>query len=179
MWAPLRKLFATSGVPSWFEPVSPSARSKEGQRGRNCLFIIGVGAGKFSGCEGFCSDFPKLAEKFFCATFASKFSPTKIMKTSFWCNLQKKVFLCFYAKPWAPFLEVKQRWGIFLPGFQGFCPDFQLIKTFGVELATPAPHLQHHCFPLQYHRLILGLSRSTWNKFIAATPTLRKFRMIF
>jgi len=48
-----------------YGPVSPSARSKEEQRERRRLFIIGVGAGKFSVCEGFCSDFPKLAEKVF------------------------------------------------------------------------------------------------------------------
>jgi len=32
-----------------YGPVSPSALSKEGQRGRRCLFIIGVGAGKYLG----------------------------------------------------------------------------------------------------------------------------------
>jgi len=35
------------------EGILPSALSKEGQRGRRCFFIIGVGAGKFLGCEGF------------------------------------------------------------------------------------------------------------------------------
>jgi len=61
--------------------ISPSALSKKGQRGQRCLFITGVGAGKFLGCEGFCPNFPKLARKVFWATFAYKFSPTNIMKT--------------------------------------------------------------------------------------------------
>jgi len=65
------------------EGIFPSALSEEGKRGRKCLFIIGVGAGKFSGCEGFCPNFPTIARKVFCATFAYKFSPTKIMKISF------------------------------------------------------------------------------------------------
>jgi len=33
------------------EDISPSALSKEGQRGRRWLFIIGVGAGKFWRCK--------------------------------------------------------------------------------------------------------------------------------
>jgi len=64
----------------------PSALSKQWQRERRYLFIIGVGTGKFWGCEGFCPNFPKLARKVFCATFAYNYSPTKFMKTSFWCK---------------------------------------------------------------------------------------------
>jgi len=40
-------------------------------------------------------EFPQTCPKRFCATFAYKFSPARILKTSFWCNLQKKVFMCF------------------------------------------------------------------------------------
>jgi len=72
------------------EDISHSVLSKEGQRRRRSYFIMGVGAGKFLGCEGFCPNFTKLTRKVFCATFACTFSPTKIIKISFWCNLQKK-----------------------------------------------------------------------------------------
>jgi len=37
---------------------------------------IGVGAGKFLGCEGFLPKIPQTCPKSFCATFAYKFSPT-------------------------------------------------------------------------------------------------------
>jgi len=61
--------------PGYF-PLCPFKRRAKGWR---CLFIIGVGAGKFSGCEGFCPNFPKLARKIFCATFAYNFSLTKVI----------------------------------------------------------------------------------------------------
>jgi len=121
------------------EGISHSALSKEVPRGWRCLFIIGVGVGKILGCEEFRPNFPKLARKLFCATFAYKFSRTKIMNTSFWCNLQKKVFMCFYANRGCHFLKSNNVGRYFHPDFQGFCPDFQQIKTFGGALATPAP----------------------------------------
>jgi len=65
------------------EGIFSSAFSKEWQRERRCLFITGVGVGKFLGCEGFFPNLPKLARKVFCATFAYKVSPTKIIKTFF------------------------------------------------------------------------------------------------
>jgi len=73
------------------------------------------------GCKGFCPNFPKLARKVFCATFACKFSPTKVMKTSFWCNLQKMVFMCFYPNLGRHFLK---------PNNVGrhFHPDFLFVK---------------------------------------------------
>ena len=124
----------------------PLCPFKRGQRGRRCLFIIGVGAGKFLGCEGCCPNFPKLARKVFCGTFAYKYSPTSIMKTSFWCNLQEKVFMCVYANLGRHFLKSNNVGRYFYPDFQGFCPDFLLIKTFGIDLQPLHPHLQHHCF---------------------------------
>jgi len=57
--------------------ISPSVLSKQGQWGWRCLFTIGVGVGQFLGCEEFCPNFPKLARKVFCETFAYKFSSTR------------------------------------------------------------------------------------------------------
>jgi len=57
------------------EGISLSALSKEGQRGRRCLFIIGVGTGKFLGCEGFFPNFPKLAQKVFVQLLPTNFLP--------------------------------------------------------------------------------------------------------
>jgi len=54
------------------EGISPSALLKEWQRERRCLFIIGVGAGKFWGCEGFCLNLPKFARKVFVQIFSQK-----------------------------------------------------------------------------------------------------------
>jgi len=56
---------------------------KGGQRERMCFFITGVGAGSFWDCKGLLREFAKLARKVICATFAYKFSPTKIIKTFF------------------------------------------------------------------------------------------------
>jgi len=59
---------------------------------------------------------------------------------------QKNGLRLFFCKRWAPFFEVKQRWGPFLPRFSailprylGILPGFQQIKTFGVALASPFP----------------------------------------
>jgi len=93
---------------------------------------------KILGCEEFCPNFSKLARKVFCATFAYKFSSTKITKTYFWCNLQKKVFMCFYANLGRHFLKSYNIGHHFYPHFQGFCQDFQQIKTIGGALTTPA-----------------------------------------
>ena len=70
---------------------------RRGQWRRRCLFIVGAGAGKFLGLRRiFARISPNLPEKFF-VQFCLQFSPTKIMKTFFWCDLQKKVFMCFFA----------------------------------------------------------------------------------
>ena len=45
----------------------------------------------------------------------------------------------FLWKPWAPFLKSNNVGGHFYPDFQGFCNDFQHIKTVGGALATPVP----------------------------------------
>jgi len=111
------------------EGISLSALSKEGQRGRRCVFIIGIGAGKILVCAGFCLNFPKLARKVFCGTFAYKFSSTKIMKTSFWCNLQKQILMCFYANLGRHFLK-SNNVGHHFPGFSGLLPRFSANQNF-------------------------------------------------
>jgi len=58
----------------------------------------------FGVAKDFCPNFPKLPRKGFCATFAYKFSPTKIITTIVDVTSNKNVFFC---KPWAPFFEVK------------------------------------------------------------------------
>jgi len=49
------------------EGISPSALSKEGQRWRRCLFIIGVRAiANFLSAKDFALSTPNLPEKFLC-----------------------------------------------------------------------------------------------------------------
>ena len=67
--------------------------------------------------------------KRFCATFANTFSPVKITKTFFRYELQKKGLHMFFCNHWAPFFEIKQRWGVFLLGFSGILPKFSRILT--------------------------------------------------
>jgi len=86
---------------------------------------------QFFGGGEFFSGFPQTCPKRICATFAPKFSPTKIMKIFFWCGLQTEVFTCFSANVGSHFCPDFQR---LCPDFQRFCLDFRQIKTFGVAL---------------------------------------------
>jgi len=91
----------------------------------------------FGDAKDFCPNFPKFPEKF-CATFAYKFSPTKIIKTFFGVT-SKKVFMCFSEKLGRYFLKSSNVERHFYADFQGCCPDFQRIKTFGDVLTPSAP----------------------------------------
>ena len=101
----------------------------------HCLFI-GVGASKFWGCEKCLPEFHQTCQKNFCATFAYKFSPTKIMKTfSVWPP--KKGFHVLFCKRWVPFFS-KKAGRHFCSEFRAFCLNFQRNKTFGDVFAPPA-----------------------------------------
>jgi len=70
--------------------------------------------------------YPNLTQtcpKSFCVTFFYKFSPTKIMKTFFWYDLQRNDFHVFFCKHWVPFLKWNNVGGIF-PGLSGILPKF-------------------------------------------------------
>jgi len=67
-----------------------------------------------------------LPKKFFVRNFGSKSSPTKIVKTVLWCDLQNEVFVCFSANGGRNFLKSntlgayflsQEHWASFLPGF--------------------------------------------------------------
>jgi len=60
----------------------------------------------------------------------SKYSPTKIMKTSFCYNLQKKVFMCFYANLGRHFVKLNNVGGYFCPDFQGFWVWFSANQNY-------------------------------------------------
>jgi len=100
---------------------------RRGQRWR--YHFIGVGAGKIWGCKGVLHEFPQTCPKSICATSVYKFSPTKIMKTFLWCDLQKSLHM-FFCKAWAPFYEVKQHWAPFLPWFSGIWTRFSANQNF-------------------------------------------------
>ena len=114
-------------------------------------------------------ELPQTCPKSLLCKFCPQIFSHKDMKTSFWCNFSKTVFMCFYANFGRHFY----------PDFQGFCPDFQQIKTFGVALATHTPPAPTPLLSQQYHRQFHRLPISTRNKFIAAILAPRKFRMIF
>ena len=77
----------------------------------------------FRSVNDFCPNFPKFPEKF-CATFAYKFSPTKIMKSIFDVTFKKGLHV-FFCKRQASCFEVKQLWAPFLPGFKDFAHIFR------------------------------------------------------
>jgi len=68
-------------------------------------------------------EFPQTCPKRFCATFAYKFPPTKIVKTFFGMTSKKGLHV-FFCKRWAPFCESKQRWAPLLFGFLESLPRF-------------------------------------------------------
>ena len=78
--------------------------------------------------------------KYFCATFAYKFSPTEIIKAFFGVT-SKKFFMSFSANLGRHFLKPSNVGRHFYADLQGCCPDFQQIKTFGVCL-----HHLENCF---------------------------------
>jgi len=47
--------------------------------------------------------------------------------------------MCFYANLDRHFLKLSNVGRYIYPDFQGFCPDFQQIKTLGDVFALPAP----------------------------------------
>ena len=118
--------------------IHPSVLSKGKQRRRGGLFIIGLGAGKVLEMQRIFARISPNSPKIFCATFAYKFSPTKIIKTFFGVT-SKKVFMCFSAKLGRYFLKSSNVGRHFYADFQGCCPDFQQIKTFGDLLTPSAP----------------------------------------
>jgi len=67
---------------------------------------IGVGAGKFWGCEGFLPDFSQTCLKSFGRLCLQMFS-LKDHEDLFWDDLQKGLHVSF-CKRWVPFYEIKQ-----------------------------------------------------------------------
>jgi len=76
-------------------------------------------------------EFPQNCPKSFCATFAYKFSSTRSWWPLFWCNLQKKVFMCFHVNLGHHFLKSNNVGRHFYPDFQGICQDFRQINFWG------------------------------------------------
>jgi len=74
-------------------------------------------------------EFPQTCPKSFLCNLCLQIFSHKIMKTSFWCNLQKKIFMCFHVNLGRHFLKSNDVGHHFHPDFQGFCPDFQQIKN--------------------------------------------------
>jgi len=85
------------------------------------------------------------------------------MKTFFCYDLHIKGLLVFFCKGWAPFLEIKQQWAPFLPGFSeifprfsrnlpgfsGLLPKFLRNKNFWGALAPPTSYTtgaRHSCY---------------------------------
>jgi len=95
------------------------------------------------GAKEFCPNFSILARNVFVRLF-STLSLTKIMKTFFGVTSKKDLHVFFFG-----FEENKSSVGRhFCLHFQGFCPDFRQIKTFGGALALPplTPLICWNCF---------------------------------
>ena len=107
----------------------------------------------FGGAKVFARHFPKS----FCVTFAYKLSSTKIMKTFFWYDLQKR-HSCVFLQTLGAIFEIKQRWTTFLSRFsfgdfvhifrdisqifRDFARIIGKLNVLGVRLHT---RFLHHC----------------------------------
>jgi len=118
--------------------ISLSVLSKRGATGAEVPFHQRCRSMHILGIRFFAHMSPNLPEKLFVQLLPAIFLPERSSRP-FFCVTSKKGLHVFFCKPWAPFFEVKQRWLPFSPGFQGFCPDFQQIKTFRGALAPPPP----------------------------------------
>jgi len=123
--------------------------------------------------------------------FAHKFFPQRSWRPFFlslvW--IPKKGLHMFFCKGWAPFIEIKQRWAPFVPGFAvilprfsgifpgflGIFPGFSTNQNFCVALAPPAPHLLHHCHwtTVDEHRKIFQSMEKGTRRFSQREKVLR------
>jgi len=99
---------------------------------------VGLEQANFWRREGFLPEFNQTCPKSFVGLSLQNFS-TKIMKTFFWYDIQKKVFMCFSENVGCHFLKSSNIGRDFCPNFQRFCSDFRQIKTFGGVLPPPLP----------------------------------------
>jgi len=106
----------------------PMFFQKGRQRGRRCFFIVGVGAGTFSRCDcvsqGFLTASSQTCPKRCSCNFYLQLFSNKDHEDLFWCDLQKKVVVCFSANLGRHFLKSGNVGCHFYLDFRGFCPIF-------------------------------------------------------
>ena len=92
------------------------------------ILAIGIAASKHLRVRRIFSRISRIFSRMFCQqTFSHKDHESLI-----WCDLQKMTL-------GAIFWSQNNAGNHFCPDFQGLCPDFWQIKTFGGALGTPAP----------------------------------------
>ena len=107
--------------------------------------------------KDFCPNFPKLARKVFCATFAYKFSPTKIMKTFFRCDLRKLSSYVFLQRLGGSFLKSNKVGRHFYPDgpkFSGIGPRISGILPIFSRI-LPGFSTNHIFFRVRLHPRLL------------------------
>ena len=122
--------------------IQPSVLSKREQRRRRCLFIIGLGAGKFLVWRKiFARISPNFHEKFLCNFYLQMLSHED-HEDLFWCDLQKRSSCDFLQTLGAIFLS-PARLGVISTIFRDVSQIFSKSKLLGVSL-TPTSN-KHHC----------------------------------
>jgi len=122
---------------AWRGP-SPPVLSKRGTTGTKVPFHKRCRSRHILGVRFFARMSPNLPEKLFVQLLPAMFPPQRSSKPFFGVTSKNGLHV-FFCKPWAPFLKSSNVWCHFYPDFQGFCPDFQQIKTFGSALSPPSP----------------------------------------
>ena len=155
-----------TNVKTWWQQTIPS-RSQQtlpapGSLERTSTSIsgfTGVVAGKFLGVRRiFAWISPNLHEMFLCDV-AYKFSPTKIMKTLFWYDLQKRSSLYFSANVGRHFWNQTTLGPIFARVIRDFARIFDKTKLLGVRLH---PHPLQHWVISTYFAEFFAHSQQVW-----------------
>jgi len=130
-----------TGTPEDRGGIHPSVLSKGAQRGRRCLFMIGLRAGKFLVGEGFLPEFPQTSTKSFLCNFYLQMLSHKDHEDLFGVTSKKGPHMIFCKPLGRHFLKSSKVGRHFHADFQGCCPDFQQIK----KRLSPTSN-KHHCF---------------------------------
>jgi len=123
------------------------------------------------------SNFPES----FCATI---FSQKENHKDLYRDDLQRKGLNVILQALGTIFYKSNKVGCYFCPNFQGFCPAFQQIKTFGGALAPSTPLVLHHCLTMpessdiRRHRAFFrSLSCASLTSVIAASRSASRFML--
>ena len=120
--------------------IHPSVLSKGEQRGRRCLFIIGLRAqGNFWCGEGSLPEFPQTFTKSFLCNYYLQILSHEDHENLVWCDLQKRSSCDFLQTFGTSFWSQARLGAIFTRIFRDVAQIFSKSKLIGGALSPPPP----------------------------------------